>query len=190
MAAIDDDKNLSPTGKAEQKREIATEALTAFQKAKSLDRARASVESQIAQWDKDLGLVPEQPATVSDAMVHAEIRAHLTSLKQPGDRMAFIDAYANEVAAAVLTAPGFLSGLTPAELGVVKQRIEARANPEIAKAKADTTRALADAEAGWRNGIRQISERGGLVETASNGAARSHELRCAPARPHSDRDAV
>ena len=30
--------------------------------------------------------------------------------------MAFIDAHATEVAAAVLTAPPFLSGLTPAEL--------------------------------------------------------------------------
>jgi hypothetical protein len=61
----------------------------------------------------------------------------------------------------VLTAPGFLSGLSPAELNIVKQRLEVRADPEIAAAKAETTRALADAEAGVRNAIRQISERGG-----------------------------
>jgi hypothetical protein len=54
------------------------------------------------------------------------------------------------------------SGRTPAELGVVKQRIEACANPELAKSKAETTRALADAEAGWRSAVRQISERAGL----------------------------
>ena len=75
--------------------------------------------------------------------------------------MAFIDAQATEVAAAVLAAPSFLSGLTPAELGVVKQRIEARTNPEIAKAKAETAKALQDTEAGWRAAIRQICDRGG-----------------------------
>ena len=79
-------------------------------------------------------------------MLHCEIRSHLASLKS-GDRVAFIDAHASEVAAAVLSAPSFLSGLTPAELGVVRQRIEARANPEIAAAKAATLQALADAKA-------------------------------------------
>jgi hypothetical protein len=70
--------------------------------------------------------------------------------------------HATEVAAAVLAAPSFLSGLTPAELGVVKQRIEARANLEIAEAKAETAKALQETEAGWRAAIRQISDRGGL----------------------------
>ena len=50
----------------------------------------------------------------------------------------------------MLAAPSFLSGLTPAELGVVKQRIEARANPDIAKAKAETAKALQETEVGWR----------------------------------------
>ena len=55
----------------------------------------------------------------------------------------------------MLAAPSFLSGLTPAELGVVKQRIEARANPDIAKAKAETAKALQETEVGWRAAIRQ-----------------------------------
>jgi hypothetical protein len=38
--------------------------------------------------------------------------------------------------------PRFLSGETPAELGVVKQCIEARTNPEIAEARAETVKAL------------------------------------------------
>jgi hypothetical protein len=54
------------------------------------------------------------------------------------DRLAFIDAHASEVAAAVLSAPSFLSGLTTAELAVVRQRIEARTNPNVAQAKAAT----------------------------------------------------
>ena len=97
-------------------------------------------------------------------MIHAEIRSHLAALK-PRDRMAFIDAHATEVAAAVLVAPSFLSGLTPAELGVVKQRIETRANPEIAKAKAETTKALREVEVGLERARAQIASRGGLEKS-------------------------
>jgi hypothetical protein len=135
-----------------------------------LDKARASVEDQVAKWNKQLGLTPKAPESVGDAMIQAEIRSHLASLKA-GERMAFIDSHASEVAAAVLSAPSFLSGLTPAELGVARQRIEVRADPGIAAAKADTTRALADAEAGVRNAIRQISERGGLGKVPLDGVA-------------------
>jgi hypothetical protein len=56
--------------------------------------------------------------------------------------MASIDAHASEVAAAMLAAPSFLSGLSPAELGIVKQRLEARANPDVVEAKAATLKAL------------------------------------------------
>jgi hypothetical protein len=83
--------------------------------------------------------------------------------------MAFIDAHATEVGAAVLSAPAFLSGLSPAEIGVVKQQIEARTNPEVAAARDDALKALAHAEQGWRNAASQIRERGGL-QSDSNGA--------------------
>jgi hypothetical protein len=161
MAAVDDDETLSPAGKDLKKKEIAEAAIAGFEKSKTLAAARASVEAQTKKWDKDLGLVPEQPATIGAAMIQAEIRSHLAAMRA-GERMSFIEAHTSDVAQAVLNAPSFLSGLTTAELGVVKQRIEARANPEIAKAKTETTRALANAEAGWRSAVRQISERAGL----------------------------
>jgi hypothetical protein len=81
--------------------------------------------------------------------------------------MAFIDAHATEVAAAVLTAPPFLTGLTPAEIRIVKQCVAARTNPEIAAAKQATTKALSETEAGWRAAVRQISARGGLTQVGN-----------------------
>ena len=158
MAAIDGDRNLSPAGRDLKKREIADATIAGFEKAKTLADARYSVERQISTWDKQLGLTLEQPGTVGDAMIHAEIKSHLAALRS-GDRMAFIT---TEVAAAVLAAPSFLSGLTTAELGVVKQRIEVRANPKIADAKAETAKALAHAEQGWGAAIRQINDRAGV----------------------------
>jgi hypothetical protein len=64
----------------------------------------------------------------------------------------------------MLVAPSFLSGLSPAEVGIVKQRLEARANPDVAEAKAATLKALEQGESGWRAAIRHISERGGLTK--------------------------
>ena len=84
--------------------------------------------------------------------------------------MSFIEAHTSDVAQAVLNAPSFLSGLTTAELGVVRQRIEARADPEIAAAKAETVKALQQCEGGVRAAIRQISDRGGLGKVPHHGA--------------------
>ena len=171
LSAIDGDRNLSAAGRALKKREIAEAAIASFEQATTLASAREAVAGQISKWDKQLGLTPEQPETIGDAVIHAEIRSHLAALK-PGDRMAFIDAHSTEVAAAVLAAPSFLSGVNPAELDIVKQRIEARANPEIAEAKAEAAKALQETEAGWPAAIRLISDRGGLGRT-DDGMARA-----------------
>jgi hypothetical protein len=143
-----------------------------LEKAPHLRKARSAVEDQFKRWDKDLGLMPKPPESVGDAMVHCEIRAHLASLKS-GDRLAFIDAHASEVGVAVLSAPAFLSGLTPAELGIVKQRIEARINPELAAAKAATVTALAEMERGCRNAAELIRARGGLEKPHDGVAQRA-----------------
>jgi hypothetical protein len=48
--------------------------------------------------------------------------------------------------------------------------IEARANPEIAEAKAATAKAMQEAEAGWRAAVRKISEHAGLGKIPHDGA--------------------
>jgi hypothetical protein len=118
--------------------QIADGAIAGFEKAETLG-TRRTPNFKVGQ---QLGLTPEQPGTIGDALIQAEIRSHLGALR-PGDRMAFIDAHATEIAAAVLAAPSFLSGLTRAELDIVKQRNEARANPEIAKAMAENGKGAA-----------------------------------------------
>jgi hypothetical protein len=46
------------------------------------------------------------------------------------------------VVQAVLGAPSFLSGLSAAEIGVVRSELEQRLAPEVASLKAETTKAL------------------------------------------------
>ena len=52
----------------------------------------------------------------------------------------------------------------------MRQRIEARADPEIAAVKAETVKALQQCEGGVRAAIRQISDRGGLGKVPHDGA--------------------
>ena len=62
MAAVDDDETLSPAGKDLKKKEIAEAAIAGFEKSKTLDKARSSVEQQVAKWNERLGLTPKPAA--------------------------------------------------------------------------------------------------------------------------------
>ena len=168
MAAIDEDQNLSPTGKAEKKREIATEAIAHLEKSKTLASARDSVERQISKWDEQSGLAVKPPSTIAESVQQSEIRAHISAMKD--NRVSFVEKHAHDprVVAAVLGAPAFLSGLTDADINIVKAQIAKRLAPKIAEAKALTVKALEETEAGWRSAIRQIFERGDL-KTGHNG---------------------
>ena len=61
MSAIDEDKSLSSSGKADEKRKVAEAAIVALEKSKSLDKARSAIEDQVKRWDKDCGLTPKPP---------------------------------------------------------------------------------------------------------------------------------
>ena len=168
MAAVDEDKALSATGKAEKKQEIASAAIASFEKSGALEKARSAVESQVAKWNDELGITPKLPTDPVVAMMHAEIRSRVSAQK-PGDRLAFISGHIEDCAAAILTAPPMLSGMSATELNIVRHTLEMRTNPEIAKAKQDTMQALAHAEQGFRNAVRTIRERAGLDAVPSNG---------------------
>ena len=101
---IDEDQSLSSVGKEEKKQATALRAIAELEKSKTLAKARDAVERRVKEWDKQLGLNPEAPEAIADAMIAAEIRSHIAGLK-PGERLAFIDSHATEVGAAVLTGP-------------------------------------------------------------------------------------
>ena len=80
--------------------------------------------------------------------------------------MGFLEKNATDpvVAAALLTAPPFLSGLSDAELALVKHKVEQHVSPEIAEARDATLKAMKEAEAGWQRAIDKIAERAGLTK--------------------------
>ena len=91
--------------------------------------------------------------------------------------MGFLEKNATDpvVAAALLTAPPFLSGLSDAELALVKHKVEQHVSPEIAEARTATTKAIKDVEQGWQRAIDKIAERAGLTK-ASDGTWRDSSM--------------
>ena len=77
-------------------------------------------------------------------------------------RKTFFEGRVSNIDSAVLGAPAFLSGLTDADINIVKSQVAKRLAPEIAATKDATLKALQETEAGWRAAIGQISNRGGL----------------------------
>ena len=134
---------------------------------------KRQVEDQVKRWDKDLGLTPKAPDSISESMQLSEIRAHIAAMKE--NRVGFVTKHADDprVVAAILGAPPFLSGLTDAEFDVVKAQIAKRTNPAVASAKDETMKALQQCESGWRTAIRQISGRGGLEKSHDGVAQRA-----------------
>ena len=113
------------------------------------------------------------PANIVEAVIQSEIRAHLAAMK--GGKLGFLEKHATDpvVAAAILGAPGFLSGLTDTELTFVKQNVEQHMAPEVTKARDATLKAMKEAEAGCQNAIHKIGERAGLSK-APDGTWRDH----------------
>jgi hypothetical protein len=89
----------------------ALEAIADLQQSRTLAIAKEAVERQVAKWKEKTGLSVKTPMNFAEAMVGAEIRAHLAAMKEP--RLGFLEKHATDpvVAGAVLGAPGFLSGL-------------------------------------------------------------------------------
>jgi hypothetical protein len=97
--------------------------------------------------------------------VHAQIRDRLFAIK---DRMTFLEQNGVDpvIASAVLTAPQFLSGLSEAELKMLRHKIETHISPEITAARQSSAQALAEVEQGWERAQAVIAQRAGLVKNA------------------------
>ena len=164
MDETDADKDLSNEGQVRKKKRLAVDAIGGFQKSQTLQNAIDLVDRQLAKWAEEAGVAIKPPSNFAEAMMQAEIRAHLAAMK--GSKMDFLAARATDprVASAILGAPPFLSGLTDAEIGVVKTRVEKHVAPEVVNERNATLKALEQAEAGWETAMRKIASRAGLTK--------------------------
>ena len=190
VAGIDADKSLSPHGRDEQKKSVGEKALAKLESSEHLAKAQRAVSDQIVRWEKEIGLVTPKPDAPT-AMLHAEVRAHLASMKSAPGRLNFINSNLglgdpDFLADSILSAPAWLSGLSPEDLNIVRTHVVLTRNPEIAAARAETEKALSETEKGYRAAVNMIREV--PVDWRRHSTERT-ELRSAPARsPASDGD--
>ena len=87
------------------------------------------------------------------------------------NKVEFVMKHAHDprVVAAVIGAPAFLSGLSAADINVLKTQIANRFAPETAAAKEATMKALGQVESGWRAASREIANRAGMTKSRGNG---------------------
>lgn len=169
--AVDKDANLSPAGRADQRRKIAEKALADFQKSSVLEDARRAVARQMQSWSDKVDQAIKRPAPEDAAMatLHAQVRSHIANIKEggPAPRLGFIDKHFDDVIDAVLSAPPFLSGLNGTEYKLVRQKFERHVlGAEVAEARVAVEKAMQDAEKGWQRAIKAIAERGSLEKAA------------------------
>ena len=164
MAEIDRNADLSPEGKERQRRNVALQVIAEFEASKTLGRAQEAVTYVMEQWNAKVGLVVKPPSNIAEATVHAQIRDRLAAMKDGEWRFLEKNATDPVVASALLTAPPFLSGLSDAELAMVKHKVEQHLSPEIVEAKAVTAKAMKETENGWRLAVDKIGERAGLTK--------------------------
>jgi hypothetical protein len=166
MSEVDANSDLTAEGKAKERAKIAEKAIADAKASKALDNARDAVERQQHLWAEKFGLdqVIKPAEDLHTTSLHAQIREHISGMKE--GRLPFLQKHAADplVASSVLTAPAFLSGLSDAEVALVRHQVERALMPEeIAEAKADAEKALAEAEHGWQRHVEIIAERAGLA---------------------------
>jgi hypothetical protein len=182
LAEIDANPDLSPDGRKRQRAAIGAKALAEFQSAKELAFACEGVDRQLAVWQGMTGATIKPAANIAEASIHAQIRDRLHATK---DKMSFVEKYAGDpvVASAIMTAPLCLSGLSDAEVAMVRKKIESHVDPRIIEAREQTTKALKETEAGWQRAQQLIAERAGLRRNADGSYGE-------PAVSDADADAV
>ena len=163
--AVDANPDLSPEGRIKARTKVAEKAISEFRASGALEKARTSVAAQQKRWSEKVNEAIVPPADHGQAVMYGQIRGHIAGLDEKA-RLAFIDKNFDNraVVSAVLLAPEFLSGLSPAEINLIRQKLARRTlAPEVAEQRDLVEKAMAVAERGWSRAQRLIEERAGLV---------------------------
>ena len=171
VAAIDQDKDLTADARKRRKHELARQTMAVLEKFPSMEKARQSVAYIQARWQAkiDAVLIKPEAGDAAVATLHWEVRDKLAQLKDPQDRMAWIQKFGNDplIPSALLHGPAGLTNLSEAETALLQTKVEALADPKITEAKSKVTRALAELERAFRAAPSMVAQCAGLNKAAA-----------------------
>jgi hypothetical protein len=162
---IDQNQDLTPDAKKRQRASLAGELIAKLEASKRLASAREAVEHVLQKYEQKINSRLEPAIDPQSVGIHAQIRGQLLALKDPKERMAFLGRNGNDLTliSAALSAPPYLSGLSDAEVALLRQNLEQHAPPEVIRERAFVYKAIAEVERGWRAAQSRIAKRGGLL---------------------------
>lgn len=173
LDAVEANRDLSAEGKRRQQAKLATEEIGKLENSKTPERVAEAIGGVMQKWQAKIDANLKHPNDAHEIAVFAQIRDRLHNLRDPKERMSFLEKHGNDLTliSAVLTAPAYLSGLSDAEYQFVKSQLEKQAPFKIVAARSEAQKMLAEVEIGWRAAVARIAKRGGLVN--ANAAAMS-----------------
>lgn len=151
------DADLSPDGIRRRRSEVGRQALTELANFKPLKTAEKATLENIELLERKMTDMPQPPTGAAD-MPGREIRNHIRQQKSPIDFV--MKRLSNpRVLAAVLSEEAFLSGLTDAELNVVRDRARKTLHPQQADMRDKLAKALTELREGVEAARRVVLER-------------------------------
>jgi hypothetical protein len=175
---IDGNRDLTPEAKKRQRAALAGKMIAKLETSKTISRAREAAEEVLQKYGNKINS-NLKPATDPQSIgVHTQIRGQLLAMTDAKQRMSFLERYGNDITliSAALSAPPFVSGLTGAEVALLRNNLEQHAPPEVIKERDFVQKALAEVERGWRAARARIAKRGDLEEGQDGAWSRpSHE---------------
>ena len=106
-------------------------------------KAREAVMAQMKRWAEKVAANIKPAEDHAEAVLHAQVREKIGNMKE--GRIAFLQKHGTDptVASALLAAPAFLSGLSEAELALLRTEVEKKyLSPEISRGQGQSRRGV------------------------------------------------
>ena len=150
--------DFSQEGIRRHRAEIGRQALAELGSFKPFHVAEKWVAENLALLEKKMVDLPQPPAAVADVMLAQEICQHIRRQKSRID-VAMRSMSDPRMLSAILTAPACLSGLSDAELNVVRERARSALHPQQAQMQQQLAKSLDDLRGGVEAARRMVRER-------------------------------
>jgi hypothetical protein len=162
--AIDNNPDLSSSGRSKKRIEEATSVLKELEKYEPLEKASNLVARKVAKLHEKMSVLPESPSG-ADIAIAAEIRAAIKAESEP-EKFAFGLRSDAKVVRAILSAPAFLSGMTDEGLGRLREAALHALHPAEVSEVAELTAAEKIARDALALAKERIATRAGLTKGA------------------------
>lgn len=159
LSAIEDDADLSPQGMARKRADAAVNVLKQLDSFDQLTKAKAEVAKRLGSLNKTMAL-PPIPANVPDAMLAAEIRAHVARQERP--ELWVMNQQDPRILGAVISAPSVLSGMSDADVARAKDLWMNRQHPDQLEEQQKLNAAVGICEQALESAKRLIESRAQL----------------------------